>query len=80
MRSPQSLQGPEGRLTVSAKPRFLWHSGAVGWQGAFFAELMSAAAGVVDHAHEVYCLYRAHTAFRLVESGANNRLRALARD
>jgi AraC-like DNA-binding protein len=58
------LQGPEGLFTVSEAPRFLWHSASVGWQGAFFTELLSAPAGAVDHAHEHYCLRRAHDAYQ----------------
>jgi len=56
--------GPESLLTVSAAPRFLSHSGGVGWQGALFTELVTAPAGVVDHAHEHFCLRRTQTAYR----------------
>jgi AraC family transcriptional regulator len=55
--------GPEGRLHVSEAPRFLWSSGNVGWQGVFVTELWTAPAGIVDHAHELYCLRRALTPY-----------------
>jgi AraC-like DNA-binding protein len=51
-------------LTVSAAPRFLWHSGGVGWRGAMFNDLVTAPAGGVDHVHEHYCLRRTHRAYR----------------
>lgn len=52
------LQGPQGLFSVSRPPEFLVHSGQVGWEGAFFTELVSAPMGRVDHVHEQYCLLR----------------------
>ena len=51
--APSQLRDPR-LLTVSAAPRFLWHSGGVGWQGAMFTELIAAPARIVDHVHEHY--------------------------
>jgi AraC family transcriptional regulator len=63
MPAPPELRDPR-LLTVTAAPRFLWHSGGVGWQGAMFTELLTAPAGVVDHVHEHFCLRRAHAPYR----------------
>lgn len=52
------LPGPEGLFTVSARPRFLFGSGTVGWQGAYFTDIQGAQEGVVDHGHERFCVYR----------------------
>jgi AraC family transcriptional regulator len=57
-------RSPDGMLTVSEAPRFVWHSSAIGWQGAVFAEILSPASGLVDHVHDQYCLRRTHTAYR----------------
>jgi AraC family transcriptional regulator len=65
---PSRLRDPR-LLTVSAAPRFLWHSGVVGWQGAMFTELLTAPAGVVDHVHEHYCLRRTHAAYQRRKRG-----------
>jgi AraC-like DNA-binding protein len=72
------LRDPDGMLTVSDAPRFLSHSGVVGWQGALFTELLTAPTGVVDHAHELYCLRRTLTAYhrRDVPHGPWNRVPA----
>jgi AraC family transcriptional regulator len=54
---------PDGMLTVSAAPRIVAHSGAVGWQGALFCELWTAPAGEVNHAHDHYVVRRTLTAY-----------------
>jgi AraC-like DNA-binding protein len=64
MSASPRLSDPDRLLTVSAGPRYLWHSGDVGWQGALFTELVTAPAGVVDHAHVHYCLRRSHSTYR----------------
>jgi AraC-like DNA-binding protein len=52
------LQGPEGLYNVSVMPRFLLDSGKVGWRGAYFTAIDGASDGIVDHAHERYCIQR----------------------
>ena len=52
------LPGPEGLYAVSVMPRFLLDSARVGWQGAYFTDILGAPEGVVDHGHERYCLQR----------------------
>lgn len=52
------LPGPHGLYSVSAMPRFLVDSARVGWQGAYFTDILGAHEGTVDHGHERYCLYR----------------------
>jgi AraC-like DNA-binding protein len=52
------LPGPYGLYSVSVLPRFLLGSGRVGWQGAYFTDIVGADEGVVDHGHERYCLQR----------------------
>ncbi len=58
MKEVAPLTGPDGLYTVSVWPRFLADSSAVGWQGAFFTDIVGAPAGVVDHGHQHYCLIR----------------------
>lgn len=52
------LPGPQGLYTVSVMPSFLLDSARVGWQGAYFTDILGADEGVVDHGHERYCLQR----------------------
>ncbi|MCW5657627.1 MAG: helix-turn-helix transcriptional regulator [Burkholderiaceae bacterium] len=52
------LPGPYGLYNVSVMPRFLLDSSRVGWQGAYFTDILGADEGVVDHGHERYCLQR----------------------
>jgi AraC family transcriptional regulator len=52
------LAGPVGLYTVSVVPRFLLGSERVGWQGAYFTDIVGAPAGSVDHGHERYCIQR----------------------
>ncbi|WP_164886675.1 AraC family transcriptional regulator [Piscinibacter defluvii] len=52
------LPGPHGLYNVSVMPRFLLDSARVGWQGAYFTDIDGAREGVVDHAHERYCIVR----------------------
>lgn len=52
------LPGPEGLYAVSVMPRFLLDSARVGWQGAYFTDILGAPEGTVDHGHERYCLQR----------------------
>lgn len=52
------LPGPEGLYAVSVMPRFLLDSARVGWQGAYFTDILGAPEGSVDHGHERYCLQR----------------------
>jgi AraC family transcriptional regulator len=52
------LPGPEGLYAVSVMPRFLLDSARVGWQGAYFTDIVGAQEGSVDHGHERYCLHR----------------------
>lgn len=58
MRELAPLPGPDGLFRVSTAPRFLADSAGVGWQGAFFTEVIGAPEGTIDHAHERYCLVR----------------------
>lgn len=52
------LPGPKGLYSVSVMPRFLVDSARVGWQGAYFTDILGAREGTVDHGHERYCLQR----------------------
>lgn len=52
------LPGPHGLFSVSVMPRFLLDSARVGWRGAYFTDIVGAREGVVDHAHERYCVVR----------------------
>jgi AraC family transcriptional regulator len=52
------LPGPQGLYSVSVMPSFLLDSTRVGWQGAFFTDILGAPEGVVDHGHERYCVVR----------------------
>lgn len=52
------LQGPQGLYSVSVMPSFLLDSARVGWQGAYFTDILAAPKGIVDHGHERYCLRR----------------------
>jgi AraC-like DNA-binding protein len=52
------LPGPDGLYAVSVMPRFLLDSARVGWQGAYFTDILGAQEGIVDHGHERYCLQR----------------------
>lgn len=52
------LPGPEGLYSVSVMPSFLLDSTRVGWQGAYFTDILGAPDGIVDHGHERYCLQR----------------------
>lgn len=52
------LHGPEGLYNVSVMPRFLLDSDKVGWRGAYFTDIDGASDGIVDHAHERYCVQR----------------------
>ena len=52
------LPGPNGLYSVSVMPRFLLDSARVGWQGAYFTDILAAREGIVDHGHERYCLRR----------------------
>jgi AraC-like DNA-binding protein len=52
------LPGPNGLYSVSVLPRFLLGSAGVGWQGAYFTDILGARDGIVDHGHERYCLQR----------------------
>jgi AraC-like DNA-binding protein len=52
------LPGPEGLYAVSVMPRFLLDSARVGWQGAYFTDIVGAPEGSVDHGHERFCLQR----------------------
>lgn len=52
------LPGPHGLYNVSVMPRFLLDSARVGWQGAYFTDIEVAREGVVDHAHQRYCIVR----------------------
>jgi AraC family transcriptional regulator len=52
------IPGPEGLYAVSVMPRFLLDSARVGWQGAYFTDILGAQEGIVDHGHERYCLQR----------------------
>jgi AraC family transcriptional regulator len=58
------LDNPKGLLNVSVQPRFLRHSGRVGWQGALFVEILAAPYRVVDHVHWNYCVQRTQGAMR----------------
>ena len=55
------LSGPNGLYSVSVMPTFLHDSARVGWQGAYFTDLVAAPEGVVDHGHERYCVRRGMT-------------------
>lgn len=52
------LPGPQGLYSVSVMPSFLLDSARVGWQGAYFTDILGAPEGIVDHGHERYCLQR----------------------
>lgn len=52
------LPGPQGLYTVSVMPRFLLDSSRVGWQGAYFTDILGAREGIVDHGHQRYCIQR----------------------
>jgi AraC-like DNA-binding protein len=52
------IPGPVGLYNVSVMPRFLVGSDRVGWQGAYFTDIVGADEGIVDHGHERYCLQR----------------------
>lgn len=52
------IPGPQGLYSVSVMPRFLFDSARVGWQGAYFTDILGAREGIVDHGHERYCLQR----------------------
>ena len=52
------LAGPVGLYSVSVLPRFLLGSERVGWQGAYFTDIVGAPAGTVDHGHQRYCIQR----------------------
>ena len=62
------LGQPLELFRVSTPPRFLVHSGAVGWQGAFFTDCQPAATGTVDHVHQQVCLQHYATGFRVQDS------------
>jgi len=64
------LRGPHGLLNVIATPRFLSDSDRAGWGGAFFADLLSAQEGRIDHGHTRYCLQRVLTPFHVRATGA----------
>jgi AraC-like DNA-binding protein len=64
MSSLPPLDNPKGLLNVSVQPRFLRHSGSVGWQGALFVEILAAPYRVVDHVHWNYCLQRTQGVMR----------------
>lgn len=64
--SVPAMHGEPGPLfNVSAPPRFLFHSGVIGWHGAFFTELLTARSGTVDHSHAMYCVQRTYDPFRV---------------
>jgi hypothetical protein len=52
------LPGPQGLYSVSVMPRFLLDSSRVGWQGAYFTDILGAREGIVDHGHQRYCIRR----------------------
>ena len=52
------LPGPHGLYDVSVMPRFLLDSARVGWQGAYFTDILAASEGTVDHVHPRYCVKR----------------------
>ena len=52
------LPGPQGLYSVSVMPKFLLDSARVGWQGAYFTDILGAQEGTVDHGHERYCVQR----------------------
>lgn len=52
------LSGPQGLYTVSVMPRFLLDSARVGWQGAYYTDILGAPEGIVDHGHQRYCIQR----------------------
>lgn len=52
------LPGPQGLYSVSVMPKFLLGSAQVGWQGAYFTDILGAHEGIVDHGHKRYCLQR----------------------
>jgi AraC family transcriptional regulator len=52
------LPGPQGLYSVSVMPSFLLDSAQVGWQGAYFTDILGAQEGIVDHGHERYCVQR----------------------
>jgi AraC-like DNA-binding protein len=64
MSSLPPLDHPQGLLNVSVQPRFLRHSGGVGWRGALFVEILAAPYRVVDHVHAHYCLQRTRDVMR----------------
>jgi hypothetical protein len=64
MSTSRTLRDPDGMLTMSASPRFIRHRGGVVWRGALFTQLCPAPSGVVDHAHDLYCLRRTRTVDR----------------
>ena len=65
MSSSTMRGGPEDLFTVTEAPRFVSHSGRVGWQGGFFTEVLTASAGRVDHVHELYCVQRTFDPFQV---------------
>lgn len=54
----RSLPGPEGLFNVSRMPRFLRSSSEVGWQGAFFTDIVAAPEGRIEHGHTRFSLQR----------------------
>jgi len=56
-------------LRVSAQPRFLLHSDAVGWSDAFFADVLPALAGSVEHEHDRICMCHSAAPIRVRPNG-----------
>ena len=57
------LPGPDGLFNVSRQPRFVADSSAVGWNGAFFTDIVAAQEGTVDHGHTRFCLTHSSVPF-----------------
>jgi AraC family transcriptional regulator len=57
------LPGPDGLFNVSRQPRFVADSSVVGWDGAFFTDIVAAQEGTVDHGHSRFCLTHSSVPF-----------------
>lgn len=57
------LPGPDGLFNVSRQPRFVADSSVVGWDGAFFTDIVAAQEGTVDHGHTRFCLMHTSVPF-----------------
>lgn len=61
------LPGPDGLFNVSRQPRFLADSSAIGWDGAFFTNILAAEEGTVDHVHTRFCIQHSSVPIRVRE-------------